>query len=130
MNILTRVVHRAVYERFQEQFPMALAGLRLLRLTTSLIPYWGQLSKQDRQYFIFKPPCLYCAFMLLLFTFSFCIVGLSRTWLLLYIPVSFFQPVFLLLLRTLNLTDFSDKKEAAFCGLRGSLSQVHFVSAF
>lgn len=63
---------------------MALTGLRLLRLT-SLIPYLEQRSKQGKTVFHFKPSSLYCAFMLVLFTFCFNIMGLSRTWLLLYL---------------------------------------------
>ena len=90
---------------------------------------FGAEKQTGQTVFHFKPCSLYCAFMLVLFTFCFNIMGLSKD-LVVIIPVSFFQPVFLLMLSILNSAeDVSDQKEV-FCRLRGSLSQVHFVSAF
>lgn len=65
--------------------------------------------------FHFKPLCLYCAFMLVLFTFCFYIMGLSRTSLLIY-TFPFFQPVSLQMLFILSLAGVSDQKEEVFVG--------------
>lgn len=74
------------------------------------------VDKQTEQtVFHFKPPSLYCAFMLVLFTFCFYIMGLSRTSLLI-IPISFFQPVSLQMLFILSSAGVSDQKEEVFVG--------------
>lgn len=84
---------------------------------------FGSDKQTGQPVFHFKPPSLYRAFMLVLFTFCFCIMGLFRAWLLIYL-FPFFKPVFLLMLSILNSEGVSNQKKEVFCGLRGSLSQV------